>query len=212
MSIIELQNVSYADGDQTIIHHVDLSVSAGDSLTISGPSGCGKSTLLKLIASLISPTSGTISFNGKNQTTYDYPTYRQQVSYCFQQPTLFDNSVRDNLKLPFQIRSVPFDEARISALLELVDLPLTFLDKKVIDLSGGEKQRIALIRNLVFPPQVLLLDEVTVGLDTRSKTIVQALIKNVQEQTTTVIQVTHDETEIAAATHLIEMRQGALLK
>ncbi|MFC6316223.1 ATP-binding cassette domain-containing protein [Lapidilactobacillus achengensis] len=212
MGIIELQNVSYADGDQTIIHHVDLSVSAGDSLTISGPSGCGKSTLLKLIASLISPTSGTISFNGKNQTAYDYPTYRQQVSYCFQQPTLFDNSVRDNLKLPFQIRSVPFDEARIGALLELVDLPLTFLDKKVIDLSGGEKQRIALIRNLVFPPQVLLLDEVTVGLDTRSKTIVQALIKNVQEQTTTVIQVTHDETEIAAATHLIEMRQGALQK
>ncbi|WP_261806531.1 ABC transporter ATP-binding protein [Lapidilactobacillus luobeiensis] len=212
MGIIELQNVSYADGDQTIIHHVDLSVTAGDFLTISGPSGCGKSTLLKLIASLISPTSGTISFNGKNQNDYDYPTYRQQVSYCFQQPTLFDTSVLDNLSLPFQIRGVPFDENKISALLQLVDLPLTFLDKKIIDLSGGEKQRVALIRNLVFPPQVLLLDEVTVGLDTRSKTIVQALIKNVQHQATTLIQVTHDETEIAAAAHLIEMRQGALQK
>lgn len=210
MAILALNHVSYQVGDQLIVHDINLGIEAGAFLTLTGPSGCGKSTLLKLIASLLTPTAGEIIFAGEKQSDYDLPTYRQQVSYCFQQPTLFDQTVRDNLQFPFKIRHQPVNEQRVADYLRLVDLPLDFLDKKIIDLSGGERQRVALIRNLLFPPQILLLDEVTAGLDSRSKGIVQDLILKLAHDQVTMLQVTHDSDELAAAKKIIYMEQGEL--
>lgn len=211
MAILTLKDVSYTVNQQQIIPDFNLTVAANDLLTITGPSGCGKSTILKLIASLATPTSGEIIFAGKNQRDYERPLYRQQVSYCFQQPTLFDQTVRDNLQLPFQIRGQDFDQKRVTNYLELVDLPTDFLDKKITDLSGGERQRVALIRNLIFPPKILLLDEVTAGLDSRSKAIVQDLIRQLTQDKITLIQVTHDSDELKTAPHIIRMQQGAIV-
>lgn len=211
MAILTLKDVSYTVNQQQIIPDFNLTVAANDFLTITGPSGCGKSTILKLIASLATPTSGEIIFAGKNQRDYERPLYRQQVSYCFQQPTLFDQTVRDNLQLPFQIRGQDFDQKRVTNYLELVDLPTDFLDKKITDLSGGERQRVALIRNLIFPPKILLLDEVTAGLDSRSKAIVQDLIRQLTQDKITLIQVTHDSDELKTAPHIIRMQQGAIV-
>lgn len=211
MAILTLKDVSYTVNQQQIIPDFNLTVAANDLLTITGPSGCGKSTILKLIASLATPTSGEIIFAGKNQRDYERPLYRQQVSYCFQQPTLFDQTVRDNLQLPFQIRGQDFDQKRVTNYLELVDLPTDFLDKKITDLSGGERQRVALIRNLIFPPKILLLDEVTAGLDSRSKAIVQDLIRQLTQDKITLIQVTHDSDELKTAPHIIRIQQGAIV-
>jgi putative ABC transport system ATP-binding protein len=93
-----------------------------------------------------------------------------------------------------------------------VALPADYLDKKITTLSGGEKQRVALIRNLLFRPEVLLLDEVTTGLDEESKEIVHQLIARVHQEGTTIVQVTHDQEELAASKQLLHMEKGGVLK
>lgn len=208
--IMTFNQVTFTVGDKTIMRDVNLTVPAGEWLTIVGPSGSGKSTLLKLAATLITPTSGTITFDGQPQDAMAKPAYRQAVSYCFQQPSLFGETVRDNLTFPFTIRGVAFDEAKSKQALESVDLPATMLDTDINDLSGGEKQRVALIRNLLFPPRMLLLDEVTTGLDATTKDIVHQLITRHHDAGMTIMMVTHDETEIAAATKVLTVRAGRL--
>lgn len=211
MSVLTIQDVSFSIDQQTILQPLSLEIATGEVITLVGPSGSGKSTLLKIIASLLTPSTGSILFNNQDISMLDPVNYRKEVSYCFQQPSLFGETVSDNLNFPFEIRKKSLDETLIQSYLKQVDLPASFLSKKITELSGGEKQRIALIRNLLFPPQVLLLDEVTTGLDTDSKEIVQQLLKNSAEAGTTLIQVTHDESEIAQAHRLITIDKGGLL-
>lgn len=211
MSLLTIQDVSFSINQQTILQPLSLEIASGEVITLVGPSGSGKSTLLKIIASLLTPSTGSILFNNQDISMLDPVNYRKEVSYCFQQPSLFGETVSDNLNFPFEIRKKALDETLIQSYLKQVDLPASFLSKKITELSGGEKQRIALIRNLLFPPQVLLLDEVTTGLDTDSKEIVQQLLKNSAQAGTTLIQVTHDESEIAQAHRLITIDKGGLL-
>lgn len=211
MSVLTIQDVSFSIDQQTILQPLSLEIASGEVITLVGPSGSGKSTLLKIIASLLTPSTGSILFNNQDISMLEPVNYRKEVSYCFQQPSLFGETVSDNLNFPFEIRKKALDETLIQSYLKQVDLPASFLSKKITELSGGEKQRIALIRNLLFPPQVLLLDEVTTGLDTDSKEIVQQLLKNSAEAGTTLIQVTHDESEIAQAHRLITIDKGGLL-
>ena len=212
MALIELKQVVYRAGDQEILQDVSFAVEEGDYLTLTGPSGSGKSTTLKLIAGLISPNKGEIFYKGQNLDSLDLVQYRRQVSYCFQQPTLFDETVKDNLALPLAIRKQDFAAKRAHEALKQVDLPADYLDKKITTLSGGEKQRVALIRNLLFQPEVLLLDEVTTGLDEESKQIVHQLIARVHQEGTTIVQVTHDQEELAASKQLLHMEKGGVLK
>ena len=212
MTIIELRNVAYQVEDKQILQNVSFSVRKNDFLTLVGPSGAGKSTILKLIANLINPSAGEILYQDENIDKLDPVAYRRQVSYCFQQPSLFGKTVKDNLLFPYQIRKKEADQKHLMDLLKRVDLGADFLDKEVTALSGGEKQRVALIRNLVFLPKVLLLDEVTTGLDENSKVIVHQLIKAVREEGITIIQVTHDQDEIKAANNIVEIKKGGVQK
>lgn len=212
MTIIEFKHISYQVKEKQILHDVSFKVDRGDFLTLVGPSGSGKSTILKLTANLISPTAGDIFYQDKKMAKYDPVQYRREVSYCFQQPSLFGKTVRENLIFPYEIRRQVVVEKRIDELLKLVDLSANFLDKDINSLSGGEKQRVALIRNIVFLPKVLLLDEVTTGLDDDSKKIVHQLIKRVHEQGTTIILVTHDQSEIQTAGHIMQIKQGRIIK
>lgn len=212
MTIIEFKHISYQVKEKQILHDVSFKVDRGDFLTLVGPSGSGKSTILKLTSNLISPTAGDIFYQDKKMAKYDPVQYRREVSYCFQQPSLFGKTVRENLIFPYEIRRQVVVEKRIDELLKLVDLSADFLDKDINSLSGGEKQRVALIRNIVFLPKVLLLDEVTTGLDDDSKEIVHQLIKRVYEQGTTIIRVTHDQSEIQTAGHIMQIKQGRIIK
>lgn len=211
MSIITLEAVGFQPYGTPILQEISFTVPKGAYLAISGPSGGGKSTLLKLIATLLTPTTGEIDFQGKPQSAYPVTEYRRQVSYCFQQPQLFGETVEDNLRFPFEIRQEEFKLEKVRELLRQVDLPERFLDKSILELSGGERQRVALIRNLVFLPQVLLLDEVTVGLDEESKQIVQALIRQVHSQGVTILQVSHDEEDLRQAKGEIKIEGGRLV-
>ncbi|WP_125605407.1 ABC transporter ATP-binding protein [Lapidilactobacillus bayanensis] len=211
MAILELQQVTFNAIGHQIINGVDLQVNSGDYLTISGPSGGGKSTILKLIATLLTPTSGEILFNGQAQAAYQTTAYRKEVSYCFQQPTLFGETVQDNLAFPFTVREQVYDQGKVQHLLDLVDLPEDYLTKKVTELSGGERQRVALIRNLIFLPKVLLLDEVTVGLDQANKAIVKKLIEQVHTDGVTILMVTHESDILAQAQQIIWVKEGRIV-
>ena len=148
-AILTIADVGYRVGDTTILENVSFTVSPGEFRLITGPSGCGKSTLLKIIASLLSPTSGRIFFDGKDIATLSPEHYRQQVSYSVQTPALFGETVYDNLIFPWQIRHQTPDPARLIADLERFGLSQETLTKSVSELSGGEKQRVAIGRALL---------------------------------------------------------------
>ena len=208
--IFELKSVGLSDKDKSILTDIHFSVSEGERLTLVGPSGSGKSSILKLLAGLTSATQGQILFRGKEIEKLDMPTYRREVSYCFQQPVLFGNTVEDNLRFPFTVRQLEFDKSKAITALKNVNLGEDFLTQGITELSGGEKQRVALIRNLLFEPQVLLLDEVSAGLDAETKAIVNQLLTDYHISGKTLIEVTHDQSEIDGAKHILRIKDGRM--
>ncbi len=206
-AILRLEGVGFKTDDAVILNNIDLRIRAGEFKLITGPSGCGKSTLLKIIASLLSPTSGEIFFNDTDITTLSPENYRQQVSYCAQTPALFGDSVYDNLVFPWQIRNKQPDPKALIADLERFGLADNMLEKSINELSGGEKQRVSLIRNLQFLPQVLLLDEITSALDESNKRNVNEIIhRYATEKGMAILWVTHDQNEIAHADEVITLQ------
>ena len=191
MSILEFQNVSFIRGEQTILTDASFQVEAGDFISIIGPSGSGKSTILKLCSHLISPTKGSIFFHGKKEETYDPMELRKQICYCFQTPFLFGNTVMENIEFPYQIRNEKPDQKRIDFLFEKFQMSTDYLNREVVHLSGGEKQRIALIRSLLYRPEILLLDEVTSALDQENTKIVEAAIQYLNQEGVTILWITH---------------------
>ena len=206
-AVLTIEDVGYRTGGTTILNNVSFSLLPGEFRLITGPSGCGKSTLLKIIASLLTPTSGKIVFEGKDISTLSPEAYRQQVSYSVQTPSLFDSTVYDNLIFPWQIRHKTPDPERFSADLARFNLPPDTLTKSVSELSGGEKQRVSLIRNLQFLPKVLLLDEITSALDDANKRNVNEIIhRYAREQNIAVLWVTHDANEITHADDVLTLQ------
>lgn len=208
-TIFDVKNMSYEVKGKKILKDISFTVEKGEFLTIKGPSGSGKSTLLECLASLISPSSGEIYYKGKPLSAFDVTDYRKEVSYGFQNASLFGETVEENLAFPYLIRDQEFDRERALELLEKVNLSEFYLDQKVTALSGGEKQRIALIRNVVFMPEVLLLDEVTSSLDEATRhDIGEAIRRFNQEEGVTVLWVTHNTEEIKNATKTMEIVAG----
>lgn len=210
-NIMTLENVSFKVKQQEILRNINFSVQAGDIITVTGPSGGGKSTLLKIMGHLLNPTSGVIRYNGKNINEYEPTEYRKEVSYFFQNAVLFDKTVRDNLAFPAEIRGDEFDEKRAIQGLETVQLSNTYLDKAINELSGGEKQRVALIRNLMYPPKVLLMDEVTSSLDADNREIVLSFVRQLnKEENVTILWITHNQEEIDASNKIIHIINGKM--
>ena len=208
-AILQLQNVGFDIGGQTILNAVNLGIARGEFKLITGPSGCGKSTLLKIIASLQSPTSGQIFFAGKDINELTPETYRQQVSYCAQTPALFGDSVYDNLVFPWQIRHKQPDPNALVADLLRFGLAENTLEKSINELSGGEKQRVAIARTLLKNPPILILDEATSSLDTKSERAVQAGLEELMEGRTTLI-IAHRLSTISSVDRIITLREGRI--
>lgn len=204
--LLELQDVSFSLNNRTLLEPVSFNLARAEFAFLTGPSGSGKSTLLKIIAALQNQTRGTILFKGQDISQLKPEKYRQQVSYCFQTPSLFGDTVRDNLALPYQIRGLKMDLEKVHHWLERVNLSADILDKKAQELSGGEKQRVSLLRNLQFLPEVLLLDEITSALDEDNKQNVNQIIARlVEEHQLAVLWVSHDTHEIQHAQRVITL-------
>lgn len=156
----------------------------------------------------MSPTSGEIFFKGKSIKEHEPTEYRKKVSYFFQNAQLFDQTVRDNLAFPYEIRDEKFNENQALRSLERVQLSSGYLNKPVKELSGGEKQRVAFIRNLQFRPEVLLLDEVTSSLDKDNRDIILNLIHQLNQEELTLLRITHDQAEIERSSRVIFVNHG----
>lgn len=206
VTLLRLDKIGYRIDNKTILDNINFQLQPSEFKLITGPSGCGKSTLLKLISSLLSPTSGNIFFENKDYVTLPPEEYRQQVSYCTQTPMLFGETVYDNLKFPYLLRKVSVDDRKLKQNLDYFGLPASIIEKRINELSGGEKQRISLIRNLQFMPKILLLDEITSALDEDNKIKVNDVIHHyVKDQKLAVLWVTHDQNEIKHANDVIQL-------
>lgn len=209
--IISLNRVAYQINNRRILSDISLDIYEGDRIAIVGPSGSGKSTLLKLIGSLLSPSDGDILFKGNDLKQSNPIDYRQEVSYFFQNAVLFDETVRDNLTFPSMIRNEAFDEVAAIAGLEKVSLSADYLDKFIHELSGGEKQRIALVRNLIYMPRVLLLDEVTSSLDQVNRDIILNYVRQLnQEAGTTLLWITHNNDDPQYFNRVLKVDNGGM--
>ena len=195
LPLLQVREVSFVRQGKTLLSPVSFELHKGEFLWLTGPSGAGKSTLLKIIASLLDASDGEVRFNGQPIIELKPEQYRQRVSYVFQTPQLFGRSVYDNLSLPYQIRQQPVDRQHLGDELERLGLPPAMLDTSIDQLSGGEKQRVALLRNVQFPPDILLLDEISSALDDANKRREAQLIDQQVAEGSAAIWISHDSAE-----------------
>ncbi len=196
-NILELKNISYAyhnlNGETPALKDISFGIKEGEFVAIVGPSGCGKSTLLSIIAGLIKPEGGTIAVNNPDGSLH-YP----KVGYMLQHDHLFEwRTVYKNVILGLEINHMMTPERLeyVNQLLEDYDLE-QFKEKRPSELSGGMKQRAALIRTLAMGPELLLLDEPFSALDYQTRLMVSADICRLIRRTgKTVIIITHDLAE-----------------
>lgn len=198
---------------------VDLRIEAGDYVSISGPSGCGKSTLLSIMGLLDSPSSGEYFIEGMNVSnlTLDQAAEvrNRKIGFIFQSFNLIDElSVFDNVALPLLYRKEPMSEKaiadRVGHCLNLVDMSHR-IKHRPNQLSGGQQQRIAIARALIASPAVLLVDEPTGNLDSKSGDQVMDVLETLNANGTTICMVTHDPRYADQAKTSLKLLDGAIL-
>ena len=196
-NLIELNNINYAyhnlNGETPALQNLSFGVKEGEFVAIVGPSGCGKSTLLSLIAGLLQPESGTITINNPNASLHS-----PKVGLMLQRDHLFEwRTVYKNVILGLEINHLltPHHLDYVNRLLKDYDLE-QFKEKRPSELSGGMKQRAALIRTLALEPELLLLDEPFSALDYQTRLMVSAdICRLIRKSGKTVILITHDLSE-----------------
>lgn len=199
------------------VNGINLTISAGKIVSIIGPSGSGKSTLLNLISCLDTPTSGEVYIEGVGITPLNQfekaRLRREKLGFVFQQFNLIPTmSAAENVELPMRFMGASKSERkkRVRELLGLVDLE----DKagnRPSQLSGGQQQRVAVARSLVNNPQIILADEPTGNLDTKTgQNILDLLLKLNREQNKTLVMVTHDQRIAKMATRTINIIDGKI--
>ena len=209
---VEVRQVTKTYGATTAVRNVTLEVARGEFFSLLGPSGCGKTTLLRMVSGFLEPTSGEILIGGRPMR--GVPPHRRPTSLVFQHLALFPlMTVYDNIAFGLRMRKVPEAEIRrkVTEKLELINLP-SYVAKFPHQLSGGEKQRVAVARSLVIEPTVLLLDEPLGALDLKLREHMKAELKAIQRRVrTTFIYITHDQGEaLSMSDHVAVMSRGRL--
>jgi len=186
----------YPGADSPSLDHLSLEIASGELTALLGPSGCGKTTTMKMIAGLLTPTSGDVTFDGRS-VLQDKPEHRGVVM-VFQNYLLFPYmSVAANIGFGLKMRKIDQQDIdrRVADMLQLVKLP-DLGARRPSELSGGQQQRVALARALIVQPNVLLLDEPLSNLDAHLRFEMRDLIRKLQQELgITTIFVTHDQEE-----------------
>lgn len=217
--VVRLDGVRKEYGDTAALDGVCLQIRAGEAVAVMGPSGCGKSTLLNMVAGLDRPTSGTVEVHGQDLGELNETGLalfrRRNIGMIFQFFNLIDDlPAVDNVALAAQLTGTPARQARRRA-LELLD-ELGIADRKDVypaALSGGERQRVAVARALMNRPALLLADEPTGALDSRSGEQVMDLLIDLNQIGQTLLIVTHDpHLATRCASRLVEFADGRVAR
>ena len=216
MKAIKLSHVSKRYGDRAVVDDVSFSINKGCFVSIVGKSGSGKSTLMNMIGSMILPDSGKIIVNGKDIVSFkekEVAVYRNKtIGFIFQdfhlEPTY---TVYENVLLPLEIAGDRKDmKKKAEVALEQVGMS-EHISKKVTMLSGGEQQRVCIARAIVQKPELILADEPCGNLDTVNSDIIMALLRQMSDNNTTVLLVTHNPEAASKTDRIITLKDGAVI-
>jgi putative ABC transport system ATP-binding protein len=221
-SIISLSNVtkSYKLGDDVIVEAlrgVNLDIKKGEFVAIIGPSGSGKSTLMHLIGILDKPTSGVVDLDGKNiaeESEEELATLRNKyIGFVFQAFNLLPKtSAIENVELPLIYSKVTGGERKRRAIQALREVGLgDRLNHTPNQLSGGQQQRVAIARALITSPSLILADEPTGNLDSKSSMEIISLLRDINKKGNTVVLVTHEPDIAREAKRIVEIKDGKII-
>ncbi|MHA6530651.1 ABC transporter ATP-binding protein [Paenibacillus sp. BAC0078] len=218
MPILDVHNLSKIYEGKVSIHalnHIRFAVEKGEFVGIMGPSGSGKTTLLNVIATIDEPTSGEVMINGRNPRSLDRKDKalfrRKELGFVFQQFNLLDTlTVEENIVLPLTLAgaSVPEMEARLREVVNRLDIG-GLLHKRTYEISGGQMQRVAIARAMIHRPALILADEPTGSLDSKTAAEVMSLLAEVNgAEGTTMLMVTHDAVAASFCHRVIFIKDG----
>lgn len=221
MNILSVRNLKkyYNTGENTVkaLDGIDLDICKGEFLAVVGTSGSGKSTLLHMLGGLDNPTSGEVIIDGRNISGLsrdELTVYRRRkIGFVFQNYNLLPlMNVYENIVLPIKLDGIKPDDDYVEEILKLLKLE----DKKYFmpnQLSGGQQQRVALARALAIKPAIILADEPTGNLDSRTSQDVLGLIKILsQNLAQTIVMITHNEEIAQMADKIIRIEDGKIVK
>ena len=220
--LIQLQGVQkrYLPGRDAAVNallDIDLTVQPGERMAVLGPSGCGKTTLLSILGLLSRPTCGSVRIDGTEVSVFSSDrlarTRRERIGFVFQSYNLLPREPAwRNVMFPLVFAGTQRRERRRRALAALEEVGLgSRANHTPAQLSGGEKQRVAIARELIHRPELLLADEPTGNLDSKTGRDILGLFTRIAEQTkSSVVLVTHDSSVAAWARRRVEMRDGRL--
>ena len=211
--LISFRNIRKTLLRRRVLDVHEMIVYEGECAVLHGENGAGKSTLMKIIAGLIAPDSGVVVIGGKRMSwRLAYRTFRKEVVYLHQSPFLFDRSVAENISYGLQTRGLDRNIIRekVESAIEWAGLsPLAARNAR--DLSGGEKQRVALTRARILEPRLLLLDEPTSAMDHESREQTFELIRDLADSGITVYISTHESARLYQPDRIIKIARGKLV-
>lgn len=210
--LIQFDHVSVYAGATPLLQDLSFSLNDSDKAVLRGKSGSGKSSVLKCLLGLYPPTRGTVFFQGERLSPASIQSVRAAIAYIGQEPILGNSTVRDALLLPFRFKAhrtrLP-NEVCLIDMLARFHLTADVLDRMCAQVSGGEKQRIALARAMLLGKSVYLLDEVTSALDAESKKAVMAVLDQPQ---LTILSVAHDPDWVGRCSLVLDLENGRLIR
>ena len=201
MKVVELVEVTKVyelpRGSVKALDNVTASIEAGEFISVMGPSGSGKTTFLNIIGCLDTPTGGTVDIGGENINGLDDEALtkirRDKIGFIFQQFNLIATlTALENIEYPMRLKGVNEHEEKSKELVSSVGLEEALGENKPNELSGGEQQRVAIARALANDPDIILADEPTGNLDSKTSKDIMQLLKDTNERGKTIIIVTHD--------------------
>lgn len=204
-------------GQIKALNGVSLSINEGDFICIMGPSGSGKSTFLNMIATVDTPTSGSVKIDGKSVNSMsegNIAKFRyENIGFIFQEFNLIDSlTVRENIGVPLVLASKGKEEirGRVEAIAKKLDI-YEYLDKFPVECSGGQRQRAAAARALVTEPKLIVADEPTGNLDTKNSHELLQFLKSLNEnENKTIVMVSHDSMIASYSKKLVFIRDGKI--